>query len=110
MVTTSSLAGWSVPLPFAMTLVARPDAVLIASAGGAATSGGAGTVEGGAVCADAAAAANTKRRTGTMRMRAILPVVSSRAHASVHQAHAQPARRVRRAQPRLLRRYARVRA
>jgi hypothetical protein len=60
-----------------MTLVARPVAVLTASAGGAATSGGAGTVAGGAGWAEAAAAAKTKTRTERIRMAAILPVVSS---------------------------------
>jgi len=40
MITTSSLDGWSLPLPREITLVARPEAVFAASAGGAATSGG----------------------------------------------------------------------
>ena len=42
-VTMSSAFGWAVPPPGVMTLVARPDLVFVASAGGAATSGGAGT-------------------------------------------------------------------
>ena len=78
MVTTSSLAGWSVPLPGAMTLVARPDAVLVASAGGAATSGRRGDGRRRAVSAPTR---RPRRRTNTRDRKnahaAILPVVSS---------------------------------
>ena len=35
--------GWAVPVPGCNTLNARPEAVLVASAGGLATSGGAGS-------------------------------------------------------------------
>src|ERR1700712_3660295 len=76
MVATSSFAGWSPPLPGLMTLVARPDAVFVASAGAAATSEGGGTVDGGAVCADPAAAVNRSTKIGRMLMTVILPVLS----------------------------------
>src|SRR5262245_13547011 len=55
-----------------MTLVASPEGVFAASAGGAATSGGAGIV----VCADAVAAASVISRAAKMRMGSIVPVLS----------------------------------
>ena len=45
-VTLSSADGCSVPVPFVWFLYARPLAVLVASAGGAATSAGAGIASG----------------------------------------------------------------
>jgi hypothetical protein len=64
-----------------MIRVARPEAVLVALAGAAATSAGAATVVGGAVCADAAPAAKTRKRAGRIRMPhftcGILPAVPS---------------------------------
>src|SRR5438046_1757124 len=51
-----------------MTLVARPDTVLVASAGGAATSGGAGGLAGAGVCAEATPEASANARAEKMRM------------------------------------------
>src|ERR1044071_7080157 len=57
--TMSSLVGCSVPLRGVITLVTRPDAVFVASDGGAATSGGGAILESAeGVCANAAEAAN----------------------------------------------------
>src|SRR5690349_7924272 len=44
--TVLSALGWSLPLPLARTLEARPDAVFAASAGALPTSGGAGASAG----------------------------------------------------------------
>src|SRR6188508_722325 len=56
-VTRSSLVGCSLLVDGVRTLVARPDAVFVASAGGAATSGGAGI----GFCARAAVAVASER-------------------------------------------------